>query len=353
MRWELDPEQRMLEESLVGWLRRAAAPAAVRGWLDDGDPAGFESALADEGWLALGTAENRGGQGGGLLELALVAEQLARVCAPSSGWLATVLALPALDDEAAADLIERGALAALVVAADRPVGAAAVRVDGTGALTGEVPLVLGADRAEVLVVPADGALHLVRSDAPGVTVTPTALLDRSRTAATVRFDEAAAVRLAADAAATLADAALRSAVLVSADALGTAGRMLQLTVEYGGQRTQFGVPIGSFQAVKHAAAVMLVGDEASRSITYYAAASVDAALPDAPVHAAVAKAQVSRAAREAAESALTLHGAIGYTWEYDLQLFYKRAKLDADLYGAVSVWNERIADSLDLVPVSP
>ena len=202
MRWVLDPEQRMLQESLVGWLRRAATPAAVRRWLDEGDPAGFESALAEEGWLALGTDEQRGGQGGGLLELAIVAEQLGRTCAPSSGWLATVIALPALDDDEAAQLIERGAFAALVVPADRPIGPGEVHVDANGALSGEVALVLGADRAEVLVVPADGGLHLLRADAPGVRITPTALLDRSRTAATALRAPAHAIAARATAPAT-------------------------------------------------------------------------------------------------------------------------------------------------------
>jgi alkylation response protein AidB-like acyl-CoA dehydrogenase len=99
--------------------------------------------------------------------------------------------------------------------------------------------------------------------------------------------------------------------------------------------------------VKHAAAQMLVQVESARSIVYLAAASVQAGHPDAHLHAAAAKAQVTA---EAADTALTLHGAIGYTWEYDLQLYYKRAKLDRVLYGAPSAWNERLAAALDLVP---
>jgi len=109
------------------------------------------------------------------------------------------------------------------------------------------------------------------------------------------------------------------------------------------------VPIGSFQAVKHAAADMLVKVEAGRSIVYLAAASVGSGHPDAPLHAAAAKAQVCAAASAAADSALTLHGAIGYTWEHDLQIYFKRAKLDAALFGTPDEWNERLADRLALV----
>lgn len=346
MRWALDPEQTMLQDALAGWLRRVATPAAVRGWLDSADAAAFDMALAEEGWFALGTGEQRGGQGGGLLELALAVEQFARVAAPSSTWLATVLALPALADADAESALERGERLALAVRSDRPIAAGELTASD-GMVSGEVALVLGGDRADRFVVPAGGRLLLV--DAAEAIVTPTALLDRSRTAATVRFDAAPATELELDAEDFLAGAALREAVLIAADALGAASRMLELAVEYSGQRTQFGVPIGSFQAVKHAAATMLVAEEASRSLVYYAAASVDAGLADAPSHAAAAKAQATRAAVESAESALTLHGAIGYTWEHDLQLFYKRAKLDLVLAGPPTAWNERIADALELV----
>jgi len=122
--------------------------------------------------------------------------------------------------------------------------------------------------------------------------------------------------------------------------------MLELAVEYSKQRKQFGQFIGAFQAVKHAAAQMLVAVESSYSIALYAAAALDARLEDADIIAAVAKAQVTSAAAEVAESALTVHGAIGYTWEHDLHLFYKRAKLDRTLCGAPSAWNDRIAESL-------
>jgi alkylation response protein AidB-like acyl-CoA dehydrogenase len=193
-------------------------------------------------------------------------------------------------------------------------------------------------------------LVLVDVDAAGLEVRPRRLTDRTRTAGDVVFSGTTGTPVPGDAEPVLAQVALRAAVLVSADALGVAERMLEMAVEYARQRHQFGVPIGSFQAVKHAAAEMLVRVESARSIVYLAAASVDAGHPDAHLHAAAAKAQVTAGAAEAADVALTLHGAIGYTWEHDLQLSYKRAKLDRVLYGAPSAWNERIASALDLVP---
>jgi alkylation response protein AidB-like acyl-CoA dehydrogenase len=125
--------------------------------------------------------------------------------------------------------------------------------------------------------------------------------------------------------------------------------MLELAVEYSKQRHQFGVPIGSFQAVKHAAATIEVEVEAGRSAVYFAAASVGAGLEEASLHAAAVKAQVTAAGARVADVALTMHGAIGYTWEHDLHLFYKRARLDEHLAGEPYWWNERIADALALV----
>ncbi len=104
--------------------------------------------------------------------------------------------------------------------------------------------------------------------------------------------------------------------------------------------------------MKHAAAGILVSVEAGRSIAYYAAASVDLGLDDRAIHAAVAKAQVPRSAVQAADSALVMHGAIGYTWEHDLHLYYKRAKLDEKLFGGPGVWNERLARDLPLLPAT-
>lgn len=356
MRWELSEEQDDYRCVLAGWLADRCGTAEVRSWLDAGDPAPFEERFQAEGWFAVGSPEDVGGQGGGLVELALTAEELGRCTAPTAGWLGSMLAVPGLQGapEEAEALLADGVVTVLGVPAGAIPGEFTVDCDDDSTVSGTVTGVLGADRARRLLVPTAGphgpGLVLLDVDDPGVVVRPRRLTDRSRSVADVEVTEARGTPVPGDAGPVLEAAALRAAVLVSADVLGAAERMLDLTVEYAGQRHQFGVPIGSFQAVKHAAAEMLVTVESARSIVYLAAASAEAGHPDAPAHAAAAKAQVTAGAARVADAALTLHGAIGYTWEHDLQLSYKRAKLDEPLFGAPEAWNERLAARLDLVP---
>jgi alkylation response protein AidB-like acyl-CoA dehydrogenase len=356
--WKLSDEQNAYQETFRDWLSQVAPPQAVRRWLDEGDASVFESRFAADGWAGVGLPEVLGGQGGGLTELALTAEELARAAAPSAGWLATVLAVPALAGQAGlADAALAGETAAFLVPAETaPDLAAPLTADAAGNLTGAVPRVLAGDTASWFVVPAGEGregkareLRLVSASAAGVARTRRHLLDRSRSAADITLDRVPSALLTADAATAATAAATRAAVLVAADSLGAAERLLDLAVGYSKQRHQFGKAIGSFQAVKHAAAAIEVGIESSRSGVHFAAASAEAADPLAPLHAAAVKAQVTEAGAHAADSALTMHGAIGYTWEYDLQLFFKRAMLDRELFGPPSAWNDRIADGLALV----
>jgi len=362
MRWEFSPEQADFRSVLADWLADRCGPEQLRGWLDAGDHAAFGQQFAADGWFGVGSVEDLGGEGGGLVELAIAAEELGRRAAPASAWLGCMLAMPALAaiPMAAKSMLADGVITVPAIPAGRAPDAAATVGVQDGHLTGTVPVVLAASAAKRLVVPvarvsetdATGTtLCLVETDQPGVRLRWHALTDRGRSVADVELVAAVGTPIPADdVAAVLGEVALRSAVLIAADALGVMEYLLDTTVEYVRQRKQFGVPIGSFQAVKHAAAEMLVKVEAARSIVYLAAASVEAGHPDAPLHAAAAKAQVCAAAAAAADSALMLHGAIGYTWEHDLQIFYKRAKLDAELFGSPAVWNERLADQLGLIP---
>ena len=357
MRWELSEEQELFVTSLREWLAERADQAAVRSWLDAGDLSSFGRHFVGEGWAGVGFDEDLGGQGGGLLEIALTARELGRAAAPSADWQQAAIVVPALVGESALarKASESGEVTALAVRADRIPAAQPTVESKAGRLYGQVPSVLGAARARRFLVPVIAgesvSLWLADGADPGVRIHPRSLLDRSRDVADVHLDDVAARRIELDAAETLREIATRAAVVVAADALGAAERMLHLAVEYSKQRQQFGRPIGSFQAVKHAAAQMLVTTESSLSIVCYAAQSVQEGLDERATHAAVAKAQVTGAVAELADSALTLHGAIGYTWEHDLQLFYKRAKLDRVLFGTPAAWNERIAEALPLLPV--
>lgn len=358
MHWELSEEQDLYATSLREWLEEHADSQNVRKWLDLGHGAAFEQRLVKEGWASVGFDESIGGQGGGLLELALTARELGRAAAPSSSWLQSAIAAPVLshDPELASAAIESGESTVFACRADQ-IPAMTSSVDSTGSrITGHVPCVLGAAHARRFIVAVDDprgpVLMIVDRDADGLQVKPRGLLDRSREAADVMFDQVAFRRIDLDARPVLEAIASRAAVLVAADALGTAERMLALSVEYSKQRKQFGQPIGAFQAVKHAAAQMLVTVESSFSLALYAAASVDERMADSPAHAAVAKAQVTEGCARLADDALTLHGAIGYTWEHDLHLYYKRAKLDRVLFGTPEAWNERVAASLPLLPTT-
>jgi alkylation response protein AidB-like acyl-CoA dehydrogenase len=356
MHWELSEEQDLFVASLREWLQERAESSAVRGWLDAGDRTHFERLFVEESWAGVGFDERFGGQGGGMLELALTARELGRAAVPSAGWLQSAIVVPALADEAGLlqAALESGEVTALAVRADRIPAATSVRLSGDQ-LRGRIPCVLGALRARRLLVPVhDGdttSLWIADCAATGVGIQTRSLLDRSRDVADVTLDDVAARRLNVHADAALGEMTSRAAVLVAADALGASERMLQLAVDYSKQRQQFGQPIGSFQAVKHAAAQMLVTVESSMSIAFYAAQSIEEGLPERATHAAVAKAQVTAHAAELADSALTLHGAVGYTWEHDLHLFYKRAKLNRVLFGTPAAWNERIAAALPLIPV--
>jgi alkylation response protein AidB-like acyl-CoA dehydrogenase len=341
MQWQLSEEQEAYRDSLSGWLADVAPAQTVRHWLDTGDTHPFTDRFIRDGWSGVGLPESIGGQGGGLVELALTSELLAGACAPSAAWLAGSLT----------GVLGVGPAVLLSPADVIPGHGPSLTLDAEGRLHGTVRNVLSGDRGSRLVAVVDGpdgpSLRLVPAD--GVRVVVRRLLDRSRSVADVIVDDAVSEPLDMDASVFLRQYAARAAVLVAADTLGVMAKMLEMAVAYSKQRQQFGVLIGSFQAVKHAAATMLVEVEAARSAVYFAAASVDADGPQSELHAAAVKAQVTAAGSRVADSALTLHGAIGYTWEHDLHFFYKRAKLNEALYGRPETWNERIADGLALV----
>jgi alkylation response protein AidB-like acyl-CoA dehydrogenase len=354
MRWELSEEQELFTTSLREWLGQRAEPAAVRDWLDAGDLSSFERLFAGEGWAGVGFDEKLGGQGGGLLELALTARELGRAAAPSATWLQSAIVVPALADEPALVRAanESGELTAFAVRADRiPAGSSSVESRGDR-LHGRIPCVLGATRAARFVVPvADGesvSLWLVDAADGGVGLHPRSLLDRSRDAADVTLDDVPARRLGADATAAIGEIATRAAVLTSADALGASERMLQLAVDYSKQRQQFGQPIGAFQAVKHRLADM----EKSWELGYAALRDAARAGGEDPgrfgVAASVARVLLSDAYAEASVDAVHLHGGIGFTWEHDAHLYYKNGLSNKVLFGAPGEQLDRLAASLGI-----
>ncbi|MET4165778.1 MULTISPECIES: acyl-CoA dehydrogenase family protein [Gordonia] len=346
MHWELSDEQEMFASSLREWIGAKFPTETVRELQSGGDAAKFGSALVGEGWWGVGYPEEAGGEGGGVLELALAAREFGRAAVPNSRWVAAALTVPLLTEAELAAQVSGERRFTVAIPADRVPGWSPLAVSGAE-LSGSVAHVLGAEDTDVFLVAVEGpeGPGYARVEASAVSVSADDLLDRSRSTGTVDFSGATVSDVVVGVEG-IAVAANLAAVLVAADALGSAERMLELAVDYSKQRKQFGQVIGSFQAVKHAAAQMLVTVESSFSIALYAAAAVDAGLDDAATVAAVAKAQVTRTVADLADTSLTVHGAIGYTWEHDLHLFYKRVKLDRTLFGAPKVWNERIAAAL-------
>ncbi|MEP6874989.1 MAG: acyl-CoA dehydrogenase family protein [Burkholderiales bacterium] len=362
MRFAFSEEQAMLRDMLRGALQREAGLDKVRRWAESADLRAFAEIASRNAWIGIGVDEEIGGQGGSLIEQAILFEELGRSGAPSGALLGGAGALLSFGTGAAAHVdpaVARSALersCALCVSAGRAADTLTTDVcEVRGRLSGTVPLVLNATAASDLLVPIPGAhgidLWFLPTATSGVMVKPRHLIDMTREFGDVVLSDAQASHVGRvdHSAAVRANAAL--ALLVAAESLGLARRMLEMTVDYVSQRVQFGVPVGSFQAVKHAAAEAFVDIEAVHSGVYYTAWALANGEPDALLHAWIAKSFAGEAAVRTADCALRLHGAIGYTWEYDLQLLYKRAKINLELFGSPRGYRERIASAV-LAPPS-
>ncbi|MET7680492.1 acyl-CoA dehydrogenase family protein [Streptomyces sp. NPDC005423] len=366
MNFELSDEQGMVRAASRDLLTDRSPMERVRAGLEeaDADPRLWASA-AELGWPGLALPEEYGGSGQGLVELALVAEEagraLGRVPFLPTALVGRALAAAGPTPLAARVLPELAAgtsWATWAFAEPRapwtPDGVRAeVRCEeGEFVLDGVKTAVQDAGGAGRLLVTArhDGvpASFLVDRDAPGVAVRRQRGLDPTRAFYEVRFE---AVRVPSGSRLHGGPGAVRrllddAAVLVCADSLGAMERMLELTVEHVGTRVQFGRPIGTFQAVKHACADMAMLVHGARAATYHAAMAADAGTPDAARSACSAAAYTAHATGEVAARALQLHGGIGFTWEHDLHLYLRRAKADSVLYGDADVHRDRLCTLL-------
>jgi alkylation response protein AidB-like acyl-CoA dehydrogenase len=358
MRFELTDQQRDLMAAVRGFFADRFPLEAVRvsydDPADDGDPSVLWKAAGEQGWLAVCIPERFDGLGLGLLDAAVLARCWGAGVVPGS-ILPTLLAAEAIrlagsPEQQAAWLpqVAAGAVRLSLAAGDGAPDTPQLEVtaDG-GGLTGRAAFVEYAAGADRLVVAArtgaDTGLWLVDPAAPGTTVTAHAALDRTTRLYTVDFAGAAAERLAGSSAATLAAVLDRAAVLAANDLAGIAREALTRTVDFVKTREQFGRPVGSFQAVKHALADLHVGTTMAEHAAWYAAHAIDESLPDARLAASVAKAKASEAARDATAAMIQYHGGIGYAWEHDAHFYFKRAKRLEYQYGDQTHHLERIA----------
>jgi len=319
-------------------------------------PAGYDagvwSAMAEQGWLAIEVPADEGGLGLGMVELAVLCEEIGRrlVAAP---FLPSVVALGALcSPEARGDagtkewreaLSEGAAVGCVVLAPAEGISVVPTGVGGDVRLSGRSTPTAYAPSADVAVVAAGGGVYAVDLRTQGRPV-PVPAMDRTRELGVLEFDGTPGRSLGGTAAAELL--VDRAATLAGAEMLGAADRVLTMTVEYAKDRVQFGKPIGSFQAVKHMLADALVDVEGMRSTVYYAAWCAAADDRDRSLSASMAKAWCSDASRRVMGTGLQVHGGIGFTWEHDMHLYVKRAQLDQVSFGDAAFHRDRIAAML-------
>ncbi len=320
--------------------------------------------LAEMGLIGLHIPEEYGGAGFGMPELAVVFEELGSMVAPvpllSSVLASTAILKAGTDDQkrealpgiAAGEVIATLAVYESAHDGDAHTERTTLAVDGEGfVLNGIKRYVTDAPNAALFVVTAgtdDGTvLVLVDAQDSGVIVTPTPSLDPTRPLGEVQFEN---VNVDANAVMSGGDAAVRAALDVGAVALaqeqvGGAQRCLEMSVEYAKTRFQFGRAIGSFQAVKHMCADMLVAVEHSKSVAWHAARTLDDP-EESKVSVPLARSVCSDAYLLCAGDNIQIHGGIGFTWEHDAHLYFKRAKSTSLLLGSVGSYRDRLADAM-------
>jgi alkylation response protein AidB-like acyl-CoA dehydrogenase len=361
-----DEDQTQLVQSVRRFLADRSPIAEVRRLMatsDGYDDAVWQTLAEQLGLVGLAVPAAYGGGGATFVEQALVFEEMGRalLCAP---YLSTVgLAVPALlacDDPAAANELLPGiadgtTCATLAVTEDDgrwepdTVTTTATRAAGGYVLNGAKCFVLDGHTADLLLVLARSgnglSLFAVGADAPGLTRTPLETLDQTRKQARIVFDATPGRLVGAEGAGgeVVARALDHAAVAVAMELVGSAQRCLDMSVDYAKVRVQFGRKIGSFQAIKHKCADMLVAVESARSAAYHAAWAAVHAPDELQVAAAMAKAMASEAATFCAAENIQVHGGIGFTWEHDAHLYYRRAHSSSVLLGDPAFHRERLA----------
>jgi alkylation response protein AidB-like acyl-CoA dehydrogenase len=357
MDFGLSEEQRLLQDTIRRYVETECPTTRVRTIMES--PTGHDPALwqglAELGVAGLVVPIEHGGAGLELLDAALAAEVLGWCCAPGPFLGSTMAAVALVESgDAAAQAKWLPAIASgerlVTFALGEGLGewdAAKLtsKVSG-GKLAGEKPLVPYGDVADAILVAAhdgDGpGLFLVERGAPGITATALKVFDMTRRVTMLAFDGTPATKIASGRAAIdrARDAGL---VLVAADAFGGAAKCIDMTVKYSLTREQFGQPIGAFQGVKHRLADLTTDLEPARSLWWYAAHAFDHIKEKSERHAAVTKAHLTDLFDQVARYAIELHGGIGFTWEFDLHLWWRRAMFDRAYLGEASYHRARAA----------
>jgi alkylation response protein AidB-like acyl-CoA dehydrogenase len=339
MKFELSDDQALLRSSTRDFLT-SELPLEKSRTVMEHAPEGYDPAewrrLAEMGYLGLTLPATAGGQGLGLIELAIVLEEMGRVCAPGP-YLDAMIAAALLADAGGQDAlladVAAGKRLATIARHDSPFSGnhvEATRFEG-GRVRGTKFFVPFAAQADALVVTTSAGLVLVQKP---FAVTPLQTFDLAQRFGEVALDDAGTLIGGAD---LLVRNDRLAAVAAGAMLLGIMSRCLEMTLEYTQTRQAFKRPIGGFQALQHRMADMLLKTESTRSAVYRAAWCYDTNDADTALACATAKAYAGEAARLVCGEAIQMHGGIGFTWELDLHFYFKRAKTLEQHYGSTEV----------------
>jgi alkylation response protein AidB-like acyl-CoA dehydrogenase len=336
MDFGLTDDQREIQRTAHELLSARARPERVR---EHAEAARMDVELWHElgelGWPGIAISEEHGGGGLGLIELSILCEELGRSLAPVP-FLSSVMAATVIEHGGTPEQRERWLPG---LASGETIGALGAATDGTAEL-----VISGADAQLIVLVEDDGSARVLSLEE--AEIGPLDSIDPTRSAARVVSNPSGP----SGGGETLPEGCAglgRALVAVSSELVGVCERALAMTVDYVKERKQFGVPVGSFQAVSHRCAQMLLETEQARSTTAFAAWTADADPERLAEAAAMAKAAASDAGREVTACAIQAHGGIGFTWEADVHWLYKRAQLDAALLGAGKRHRARLAEILE------
>jgi alkylation response protein AidB-like acyl-CoA dehydrogenase len=369
MNFDFSDEQKELKDQARRFLDARSSSKAVRGVLEGPKPFDRElwKGMAEMGFLGIAIPEEYGGYGAGYLELCALAEELGRALAPvpfsSSIFLGSEFLKAAGSDAQKQAWLPKLASGEAIATFAFAEGLGAVTPKSIkasvagGKLSGTKTAVLDGDVADIAIVAArSGAgegergigLYLVDLKGPGVTRSPLQTIDPTRSQAKIVFDGATAEPLgnAAEGWSILTDVLDRAAVLTAFEQVGGADRALEMGRDYALERFAFGRPIGSFQAIKHMLADMYVSATLARSNAYWGAWALSTGAAELPVAAASARVSATQAYQHCSKNNIQVHGGMGFTWEFDCHLHYRRANLLALSLGSLSEWEDRLIDRM-------
>jgi alkylation response protein AidB-like acyl-CoA dehydrogenase len=356
MQFGLSESQEFLKDSARKFFAGECPSGEMRRLMetDTAYDAALWSKLADQGYTGIIFPEAYGGVGLGKVELMLLMEEAGRALLPGPFFSTVVLAGSVLDAVASPahkqkylSPICRGEARATVAILESNASWNHHDVQLTaanGKLTGEKYFVSDAAVADFIIVVARNGVFVVNAKAPGLKISPMTAMDLTRKLYLVEFNNTPAEEISATT--DLARAFDVATAALSAELVGGMQRTLDITVEYAKTRKQFGKPIGTFQAVQHQCADMYLETESSRSAVYYAGWALEENSPDATVAVSIAKMYASDAARTVGNRGIQIHGGMGFTWENDVHLYYRRAKGSETAFGDATFHRERIASAV-------